>query len=425
MFSKYKMEYIIVIPSYKRAKQLQARTLTTLHKLGINKERINVFVVKEEYDEYLETLNKDYYNKLIVGEKGLVNQREFIEQYYPIDTKIVSLDDDIDSIDVSLTEHNKLDDFIQYAFQKCVERNVYIWSVYPVYNPFFRKDRNEIKCGLSYLIGAFYGFINRRDEDIKLRLTREDNKEDVERSILYYLKDGKTLRFDRIGFKTKYYGIGGMGSLKERLEPMKKYAEIINKEYPLITKLKIRKNGLYEIVLKETKQLQQQVIQLHEIDAGSDCVSELYYLLSNRTIPSNDAGKGRSKTFGKHRSMTLGYVKARFSGIYGLSYYSKKYNELYDSILRFGKEYVPFEFNAIQVNHNVVCPRHLDSKNCGNSMLVSLGDYTGCDIVVEGCGTFNTNLRPIIFNGAEKYHYNTPLISGDKYSIVFFSHKEG
>ena len=418
------MEYIIVIPSYNRAKQLQARTLTTLHKLGIKKERINVFVVKEEYNEYLETLNNDYYNELIVGEKGLVNQREFIEQYYPIDTKMVSLDDDIDSIDLSLTEHNSVDDFIQYAFQKCVERNVYIWSVYPVYNPFFRKDRNEIKCGLSYLCGGFYGFINRHDEDIKLRLTREDNKEDVERSILYYLKDGKTLRFDRIGFKTKNYGVGGMGSLKERLEPMKKYSEMLNKEYPLLTKIKIRKNGLYEIVLKETKQLQQQVIQLHEIDAGSDLVSELYYLLSNTTIPSNDAGKGRSKTFGKHRSMTLGYVKARFSGIYGLSYYSKKYNELYDSILRFGKEHVPFKFNAIQVNHNVVCPRHIDPKNCGKSMLVSLGDYTGCDIVVEGCGTFNTNMVPIIFNGAEKYHYNTPLISGDKYSIVFFSHNE-
>ncbi len=418
------MEYIIVIPSYNRAKQLQTRTLTTLHKLGIKKESINVFVVKEEYDEYLETLNKDYYNKLIVGEKGLVNQREFIEQYYPIDTKMVSLDDDIDSIDLSLTEHNSVDDFIQYAFQKCVERNVYIWSVYPVYNPFFRKDRNEIKCGLIFLVGAFYGFINRHDEDIKLRLTREDNKEDVERSILYYLKDGNMLRFDKIGFKTKYYGTGGLGSLKERLEPMKKYSEILNKEYPSLTKIKIRKNGLYEIVLKEPKKTNN-VIQLPEIDAGSDCVSELYYLLSNTTIPSNDAGRGRSKTFGRHRSMTLGYVTARFSGKYGLSYYSKKYNELYDSIIRFGKEHVPFKFNAIQVNHNVVCPRHIDPKNCGKSMLVSFGDYSGCDIVVEGCGTFNTNMVPIIFNGAEKYHYNTPLISGDKYSIVFFSHKEG
>ena len=417
------MEYIIVIPSYKRATQLQTRTLTTLHKLGIKKESINVFVVKEEYDEYLETLNKDYYNKLIVGEKGLVNQREFIEQYYPIDTKIVSLDDDIDSIDISLTEHKSVDDFIKYAFQKCVERNVYIWSVYPVYNPFFRKDRNEIKCGLIFLVGAFYGFINRHDEDIKLRLTREDTKEDLERSILYYLKDGKTLRFDKIGFKTKYYGVGGMGSLKERLEPMKRYAKIINKEYPLITKIKIRKNGLWEIVLKEPKKTNN-VIQLPEIDAGSDCVSELYYLLSNTTIPSNDAGRGRSKTFGRHRSMTLGYVTARFSGKYGLSYYSKKYSELYDSIIRFGKEHVPFNFNAIQVNHNVVCPRHIDPKNCGKSMLVSFGDYSGCDIVVEGCGTFNTNMVPIIFNGAEKYHYNTPLISGDKYSIVFFSHNE-
>jgi hypothetical protein len=30
------------------------------------------------------------------------------------------------------------------------------------------------------------------------------------------LKDGKTLRYNRIGFKTKYYGVGGLGGLAER-----------------------------------------------------------------------------------------------------------------------------------------------------------------------------------------------------------------
>ena len=54
------MSYIIAIPSYKRASQLQNRTLTTLFNAGISKDKINVFVIEEEKQEYLETLNKDY-----------------------------------------------------------------------------------------------------------------------------------------------------------------------------------------------------------------------------------------------------------------------------------------------------------------------------------------------------------------------------
>lgn len=76
---------------------------------------------------------------------------------------------------------------------------------------------------------------------------------------------------------------------------------------------------------------------------------------------------------------------------------------------------------TIHVNNNVVCPRHLDPSNSGSSVIVSFGDYEGCDLVIEGYGTFNTNLKPILFNGAKLYHYNTPLISGNKYSLVFFN----
>lgn len=426
------MSYFIAIPSYKRASQLQKKTLTTLFNNNIPKELINVFVIEEEYKDYLDTLNKDYYNEIIIGKLGLVQQREFIQKFYKVGTKIVSLDDDVENIDLSLTAYDSLDNFFQDAFTKCEEKGIYLWSVYPVFNPFFRKDRPDITEGLSFCIGAFYGYIKRDDEDLKLCLTREGNKEDVERSILYWLKDGKTLRFNKVGFKTKYYGVGGLGGLKERIELMKRDALAIQAKYPTFTRIKIRKNGLYEIVFKEPKSVSNNklkakveeyegVLELPKIDPSSEDLLDVYNLLESITIPCVDNGTGRSGTFGRHRAMTMGMIRARVSREYGLSLNSRKNPELYEALIKFGKTIVPFDFNAIQVNHNVVCPRHLDAYNSGNSCLISFGDYEGCNLVIEGYGEYNTNCSPIVFNGAKVYHYNTPLKSGNKYSLVFFT----
>jgi hypothetical protein len=250
------MDYIIVIPSYKRPTILQNKTLTCLHNLGVPADKINIFIIEDEYVDYHNKLNRDYYNQLIIGKKGLVQQREFINTYYPANTKIISLDDDIDTIDLSLSKYTTIDEFFTDAFTECENRNCFIWSVYPVLNPFFRTSKKDIKEGLLYCIGAFYGYINRNDDDLELELTRVNgNKEDVERSIKYWLKDKKIIRFERVGFKTKYYGNdgGGLGTFKDRLELMKEATNKINNNYPSLTKIQIRKNGMYEIVFKKIK----------------------------------------------------------------------------------------------------------------------------------------------------------------------------
>jgi hypothetical protein len=430
------MNYSIAIPSYKRAVQLQNKTLTCLNNNNIPKELINIFVIEEEYEEYLEKLNKNYYNKIIIGKLGLVPQKEFIQEYYPIGTRLIFLDDDVENVDLSLTEYKSLNEFFEDAFTTCEEVGIYLWSVYPVENKFFREKRPSKTIGLNFCIGAFYGIINRRDDDLNLELTRTSgNKEDVERSILYYLKDGKTLRYNRIGFKTKYYGVGGLGGLAERRDMMKADAILINKKYPAITRVKIRKNGLYEIVFVNKKEKatlpsveatlpsveDKGVLELPKIEPSEDNLLEVYNLLDSITLPVLTNKMGRAKTFGRHRAITMGLIRGRVTKKYELSRHSLKYPLLYEALMKFGKTIVPFEFNAIHVNHNLVCPRHLDASNTGNSLLVSFGDYEGCNIVVEGHGEYNTNCSPIVFNGATCYHYNTPLKSGNKYSLVFFT----
>ena len=429
------MNYKIAIPSYNRSLQLNIKTLKCLYDNNIPKEYINVFIIEEEYDAYLKHLNKNYYNELVIGDLGLVQQREFIQNYYPLGTKIVSLDDDIEFIDLSLTNYKNLHEFFNHAFSLCEEKKSYIWSVYPVFNPFFRQNKCDVSESLKFCIGAFYGFINRNEKDLKLELTREGNKEDVERTILYWLKDGKILRFNKIGFKTKYYGIGGLGGLKDRIPNMKKYAIAIHEKYPSFTSIKIRKNGLYEIVFKKIlNQVVEQknnsikiekslVEKLKPLDTHRSDIIDIYNMLENITIPLQSGKKGRARTFGVHRSMTLGMVKARVSRKYGLSYCTKKFMEIYEALKKFGESFVPFKFDAIHVNKNVVCARHIDPSNSSKSCLVSIGDYTGCNLIIEEVGEFDTNYQPIIFDGTKMFHYNTPLVSGTKYSFVFFSNK--
>jgi len=77
-------DYMVVIPSYKRADVCNTKTLKMLKENKINKDKIMVYVAnKEEETEYLKVLDKNLYHKIIIGKKGLVPQRQFImEQFH-------------------------------------------------------------------------------------------------------------------------------------------------------------------------------------------------------------------------------------------------------------------------------------------------------------------------------------------------------
>jgi hypothetical protein len=251
-------DYVICIPSYKRANFCNEKTLATLNKHKIDPKLIYVYVAnKEDYDLYKEQLNSEFYNKLVIGKKGLVPQRQFIMEQWPQNKRIVFFDDDVESIDLSLSpqfKNHNLDYFIKYAFDECVKNNSYIWGVYAVFNPFFRKTKSEMSTDLKYIVGAFYGIINRPHlKNIQLTITKENGqKEDVERTIKYFINDGIVIRFNKIGFTTKYYGKeGGLGRFEERLKPMKEACKRLEDKYSEYGHTKVRGNGMTEFVLKK------------------------------------------------------------------------------------------------------------------------------------------------------------------------------
>jgi hypothetical protein len=153
--------------------------------------------------------------------------------------------------------------------------------------------------------------------------------------------------------------------------------------------------------------------------------SSLYQMLKNITIPFRSKNSNNSRRgFEKHRATVFGKVRQRFTGKIDLSAFTKKHPAIYAELKRIGNTINPnYEFSSVYVNHNVTCPKHVDSNNVGKSILVSFGDYTGSNIVINDV-KYNAYLQPILFNGALLEHYNTPDLNGDKYSLVFFYNKE-
>ncbi len=146
--------------------------------------------------------------------------------------------------------------------------------------------------------------------------------------------------------------------------------------------------------------------------------TELERLLTNISIPLKTKTSNR-RGFPKHRAVTFGITKGRFNGVIGMSAPSLKYPEVFEEIVKIGDKHCPFQYTSIHLNHNVVCPKHKDSENIGESLLISFGDYTGCNIVIEN-KSYNAKYNPIIFNGSQQEHWNTDDLIGNKYSLIYF-----
>ncbi len=255
--------YVIAIPSYQRAELLKNKTLKTLYEYKIPRNRIYIFVAnKEEAEEYKKILEPKTYGHLIIGEKGLKNQRNFITNFFKENLEILNLDDDLDGFNI-LKSHSpvfykknnyleKLDDldsFIKMAFKLLKQSKLYLWGIYPINNAYFMTPL--ISKDLRLIVGPCWGVINRHQSDLILTI---DEKEDVERTLQHYVKDKGVIRFNNISVKTTYYKTpGGMQALgRDRKKDALQSAIYLNKKYPELTKLDFsKKSGITEVRLKD------------------------------------------------------------------------------------------------------------------------------------------------------------------------------
>jgi hypothetical protein len=97
--------------------------------------------------------------------------------------------------------------------------------------PVFIKHRNDTKLKINYV-------------------THEVNLRDIGADASF--GSVSVLRFNKIGFTTKYYGKeGGLGQFEERLKPMKEACQKLENKYSEYGHIKVRGNGMTEFVLKK------------------------------------------------------------------------------------------------------------------------------------------------------------------------------
>ena len=262
-------DYVVAIPSYKRPDTLKNKTLKVLQKYKIDPKKIVVFVADKEQEKvYREALPKGSVGKIVVGVPGIKNIRNFMPKYFPEGQYIFYMDDDIykiydtystnksrDKSTFKQRELKSLKDLIAQAFKLCEKSKITNWGVYPVNNPFFMKARtgdirDYVSTNLCYIIGFMTGVINNRKAEIRTI----DDKEDYERSIKYYLKDGGLLRFNNITCYTKCYKEPGGMQVERTHKRIHDSAVYLTKQYPNLCTLNTsKKSGYTEIRLRDTR----------------------------------------------------------------------------------------------------------------------------------------------------------------------------
>jgi len=243
------MNFRIAIPSCSRAETLLNKTIKYLSTTNIDFKNVDVFLSRaDELKEYTEKL-KDYPVNIIVANNNSINaQRNFMVDYYPVGQFVMGIDDDIMSLESKMNDKKTfpVTDLVglgEQAFALCTEHKLDLWGINASFNPFFMKT--TISFNLKFVIACFYGWVNRHEDKAYVLNERYHTKEDYERTIKYYMKDGGIIRFNYLAPKTKIYT--EKGGIQEYRTPDSEQlsADYMLKKYPMFCKINNARKGKF------------------------------------------------------------------------------------------------------------------------------------------------------------------------------------
>jgi len=119
-------------------------------------------------------------------------------------------------------------------------------GLYSVANPLFMSQCEEFTYDLRYMLGILR--IRKICKDIILET---NYSEDFENIILHYIRDGKILKCNHLAGVTNNYNTGGCDGDGRNIETEKKDKEFLATKYPYHCKLFQRKNGRWDLKLKD------------------------------------------------------------------------------------------------------------------------------------------------------------------------------
>jgi len=231
------MDFDIAIPSYRRANKLREQTLAYLEKEKVNPERITVFVAdEEEKRKYQDILKPGSYGRIVTGVITLAAQRNFIGRYYAEGTQLLQMDDDIKR--VKFLTPRPFIQLISLLFKSCKENGAKLFSIYPVNNLFYCKER--IIVGKVFCVGCIFGTINTPQRVLPAVSACEDKW----RSLDYWKEDGQTLRYEGACPDTTYFAKGGLTEYRKLNQLLD--TQITCDNFKNDCTLKLKKSGVWE-----------------------------------------------------------------------------------------------------------------------------------------------------------------------------------
>ena len=250
-------DWVIAIPSYKRAETLRDKTLQVLKAYKIPTAKIHVFVAnKEEAATYKATLDPATYGHMHIAEPGMAAVRNYIARYFPVGKQIFNMDDDIRGFieysEGARRNEQPLRDLagaITAGFKAARATGYRLFGFYPVANGYFMKPGPPSE-DIRYIIGSVWGIINPG----KILTVTIDDKEDYLRSVMMYLLDGGVLRFNNIAPQSAYYKEPGGMQETRTMRRIETSAKAMVTAFPdLVTINLTKKSGIPEVRLRDKR----------------------------------------------------------------------------------------------------------------------------------------------------------------------------
>lgn len=246
----------VVVPSYNRVEGFMAKTFATLQYYNVPPEQIYLFVANDEqkkaYEKGLE--GKAKLGGIIVGIKGLPQIRNFIFDYFPVGTPLISFDDDVRGF-VRLEGETlrplhpaEFATVVNLAFTECKKVGARFWGDYPVPNGYFMS--NTISYDLKFIMGSFWGCLN-PGKEIQITIGNGE-KEDYMRTIQFWMADKAIVRLNFLSHKTATYNeAGGLQSDGQhaRIQREKETVAHMLKKWPQYIRSNPRRKGPYPEIL--------------------------------------------------------------------------------------------------------------------------------------------------------------------------------
>ena len=249
------INYHIAIPSFNRPHKIIKYTLPLIERqIIIPMNVITIFVNDEaQYELYKKAIDENFadagINIHITNCKGIGRNRQYIRNYYPNNSRVVFMDDDIEKVIEKGKPTCELHILFNLGFAYCEEEKATLWGIPLVDNEFYMK--NDVSINLKY-IGAVYGVIlTPAVKEIKIDI---DQWEDYLVSVEHFYIDGKVIRLNNYGIKSRWYSPDGgicsaMGGKENRMAMLEESGRALCDKYPRAMSLYYKKDGTPNIRL--------------------------------------------------------------------------------------------------------------------------------------------------------------------------------